>query len=88
MPRSEAVRLKKDEYYIADLIGLAVRDEDGTHIGMLRDVIQTGATDVYVIALTDGRECLLPAIKQCVLEVDVEAGFIRIHILEGLLDGA
>ena len=35
-----------------------------------------------------GRELLLPAIKQCVLEVDVEAGFIRIHILEGLLDGA
>ena len=42
--------------------------------------------DVYVIDLTDGRELLLPAIKQCVLKVDVEAGVMMIHILEGLLD--
>ena len=69
-------------------IGLAVRDEDGTEIGTLKDVMETGANDVYVIALSDGRELLLPAIRQCVLEVDVEAGFIRIHILDGLLDGA
>lgn len=88
VPRSEAVRLKKDEYFVADLIGLTVRDEDGTEIGTLKDVIETGANDVYAIDLRDGRELLLPAIKQCVLEVDVEAGFIRIHILEGLLDGA
>lgn len=88
VPRSEAVRLKKDEYFVADLIGLTVRDEDGTEIGTLKDVIETGANDVYAIGLRDGRELLLPAIKQCVLEVDVEAGFIRIHILEGLLDGA
>lgn len=83
--RDKAVRLKKDEYFVADLIGLAVRDEDGTEIGSLKDVLETGANDVYVISLKDGREFLLPAIKQCVLEVDVEAGFIRIHILEGLL---
>lgn len=88
VPRSDAVRLRKDEYFIADLIGLAVRDEDGTEIGTLKDVMETGANDVYVIALSDGRELLLPAIRQCVLEVDVEAGFIRIHILDGLLDGA
>lgn len=86
VPRSDAVRLRKDEYFIADLIGLRVRDEDGTEIGTLKDVIETGANDVYVIGLSDGREFLLPAIRQCVLEVDVEAGFIRIHILEGLLD--
>lgn len=88
VPRSDAVRLRKDEYFVADLIGLTVRDEDGTEIGTLKDVIETGANDVYAIDLRDGRELLLPAIKQCVLEVDVEAGFIRIHILEGLLDGA
>ncbi len=86
VPRSEAVPLKKDEYFIADLIGLSVRDEDGTELGTLKDVMETGANDVYVIALLDGRECLLPAIKQCVLEVNVEDGFIRIHMLEGLLD--
>lgn len=88
VPRSDAVRLKKDEYFVADLIGLTVRNEDGTEIGILKDVIETGANDVYAISLSDGRELLLPAIRQCVLEVDVEAGFMRIHILEGLLDGA
>lgn len=86
--RKNAVRLNRDEYFVADLMGLTVKDEDGTDIGVLREVMETGANDVYVIDLKDGRELLLPAIKQCVLEVDVEAGFIRIHILEGLLDEA
>ena len=84
--RENAVRLKKDEYFIADLMGLKVRDESDAEIGVLRDVMETGANDVYVIDLTDGRELLLPAIKQCVLEVEPEDGFIKIHILEGLLD--
>ena len=84
--RENAVRLKKDEYFIADLMGLKVRDESDAEIGVLRDVMETGANDVYVIDLTDGRELLLPAIKQCVLEVEPEKGFIKIHILEGLLD--
>ena len=86
VPRKNAVRLNRDEYFVADLMGLKVRDEDGSEIGVLRDVMETGANDVYIIDLNDGRELLLPAIKQCVLEVDVEEGFIRIHILEGLLD--
>lgn len=85
VPRSNAVRLKKDEYFVADLMGLTVKDEDGTRIGVLKDVLETGANDVYVIAMDDGRELLLPAIRQCVLEVNVEAGYIRIHILDGLL---
>ena len=85
--RKNAVRLKEDEYFVADLMGLKVQNEDGTEIGVLRDVMETGANDVYIIDLYDGRELLLPAIRQCVLEIDVEAGFIRIHILEGLLDG-
>lgn len=84
--RQNAVRLRRDEYFIADLIGLAVRDEQDEQIGVLKDVMETGANDVYIIEMTDGRELLLPAIKQCVLKVDVENGWIRIHILEGLLD--
>lgn len=88
VPRSKAVRLERDEYFVADLMGLAVRNEDGTEIGTLKDVMATGANDVYVISLNSGKELLLPAVKQCVLEVDVEAGYIRIHILEGLLDEA
>lgn len=84
--RENAVKLRKDEYFIADLMGLKVLDEERKEIGILREVMETGANDVYVIDLHDGRELLLPAIKQCVLEVDVEEGFVQIHILEGLLD--
>ncbi len=84
--RENAVRLGRDEYFVADLEGLRVQNEDGSGIGVLKSVLETGANDVYVIDLDDGRELLLPAIRQCVLQVDVEAGFIRIHILEGLLD--
>jgi 16S rRNA processing protein RimM len=83
--RQNAVKLQKDEYFIADLEGLRIVNEEGSDIGILREVIQTGANDVYVIDLSDGRELLLPAIKQCILEVAVTEGWMKIHILEGLL---
>ncbi|MBE5862257.1 MAG: 16S rRNA processing protein RimM [Lachnospiraceae bacterium] len=87
VPREKAVRLQKDEYFIADLIGLKVLDGDANdeELGTIEDIMQTGANDVYEIRMKDGRELLLPAIKQCILAVDVEAGFIRVHVLEGLL---
>ncbi len=87
VPREKAVRLKEDEYFIADLMGLKVLDGDAkdAELGTLEDVMETGANDVYVIRLLDGRELLLPAIKQCILEVNVEEGFVRVHVLDGLL---
>lgn len=84
--RANAVRLKKDEYFIADLLDLKVIDEDEKEIGVLKNVMETGANDVYEITMNDGRELLLPAIKQCVLDVNVEEGFIKVHIMDGLLD--
>ncbi len=85
--REHAVKLNKDEYFIADLIGMNVTADDGILKGRLKDVLQTGANDVYVISLEDGRELLLPAIKECVLDISFEKNEIKIHILEGLLDG-
>ena len=84
--RQNAVKLRKDEYFIADLIGIKVYDEEDKELGVLEDVMVTGANDVYVIKMTDGRELLLPAIKQCVLEVDVPEGRMKVHVLEGLLE--
>ena len=84
--RKNAVRLQRDEYFIADLIGLKVQDEDGTELGTVKDVIETGANDVYEVEMADGRILLLPAIKQCILNVDVENGMMQVHVLEGLLD--
>ena len=84
--RANAVRLRRDEYFIADLQGLTVVDEEEQVIGTLRDVMETGANDVYIIDMTDGREVLIPAIKECILNVDVEGGKMQIHIMDGLLD--
>ena len=84
--RENAVKLNKDEYFIADLIGLHVSDDENKLEGKLVDVLETGANDVYVIALSDGRELLLPAIRECVLSVDLQAQEMKIHVLEGLLD--
>ncbi|HIQ96731.1 MAG TPA: 16S rRNA processing protein RimM [Candidatus Limivivens merdigallinarum] len=84
--RSQAVPLQKDEYFIADLIGISVELEDGRMLGVLKDVIQTGANDVYVVECTDGREVMIPAIKDCILSVDVEEGRMVVHLLKGLME--
>lgn len=84
--RDHAVKLKKDEYFIADLIGLKVMTDEDTELGELKDVLQTGANDVYIVEMQDGKEVLLPAIKECVLKVDMEAGIVLVHVMDGLLD--
>ena len=84
--RDKAVKLKKDEYFIADLIGLKVVTEDGEPFGTMKDVLATGANDVYVVERPDASEVLLPAIRECILNVDMEQGCIIIHIMDGLLD--
>ncbi len=84
--RENAVRLKKDEYFIADLIDMRVLDEDDRELGTLTDVIETGANDVYTVTCSDGRELLIPAIKECILSVDPKAGIMKVHLLPGLTD--
>lgn len=84
--RENAVELDEDEYFICDLIGLKAVDESGNVIGTVTDVIQTGANDVYEITADSGKQYLFPAIKECVLGVDLEAGVIKVHVMKGLLD--
>ena len=67
--RENAVPLEEDEYYVADLLGLTIVDESGVTIGELIDVIETGANDVYEVKTPDGGHVLLPAIKDCILDV-------------------
>ena len=84
--RENAVRLKKDEYFIADLIGMKVYTEDETYLGELTEVITTGANDVYTVHMENGKDVLIPAIGQCILNVDVEHETMQVHLLEGLLE--
>ena len=84
--RDQAVKLGPDENFIIDLVGLSVVTDEGEDFGILKDVMKTGANDVYVIEGKDGKEYLFPAIKQCVLNVDLEAQTITVHIMDGLLE--
>lgn len=84
--RDHAVPLEEDEYFIADLIGLSIVDEEKIVLGKLTDILETGANDVYVLTTSEGKEVLLPAIKECILNIDMKAKMITIHMMKGLLD--
>lgn len=83
------IPMEEGEYLIQDLIGLKVLDADsGEEYGILSDVSQTGANDVYHIKFPDGKERLIPVIPQVVLETSLEDGLMKIRPLEGLFDDA
>ena len=84
--RDPAVELAPDENFIADLIGLTAVTDEGVVLGTLTDVLQTGANDVYCVKMENGKELLLPAIKDCILNVDLEKQEMLVHVLDGLLD--
>lgn len=87
IPRSQALPLEKDEYYIGDLYNMRVVTEEGESLGEIIDILFTGSNDVYVVKNTKdagSKEILVPAIKKCILNVDVANNLMTIHLLEGL----
>lgn len=74
------------EYYLHQLVGIDVVTDQGENLGVIREVILTGANDVYLVDSPQGREILLPATEEVVLDIDLDAGTILVHILPGLLD--
>ena len=87
IPRDEGVSLEDGEYYIADIIDMEVISDAGEKIGVIRDVLETGANDVYVVKRDDnGKDLLLPVIPECILDTDIEGNVMTVHILDGLMD--
>ena len=86
--RENALELHEDEYYFADLAGLRVETEEGEALGTVKDILQTGANDVYVVGRENKQDLLLPAIKDCVKQVDLEGGRMVVHLLPGLLEAS
>ena len=84
--REDAVALEENENYVADLIDLKVVTDDGKVLGYLTEVMETGANDVYVVETENGQELLLPAIRDCILDVDLDEEVMTVHILPGLFD--
>ncbi len=84
--RENAIPLNEGEFYVADMIGADIITDEGNHFGTLKDVLKTGANDVYVINTDEGKEVLFPSIPECILEKDLENKEIKVHIMDGLLD--
>ncbi|NDJ77255.1 MAG: 16S rRNA processing protein RimM [Chloroflexi bacterium] len=82
----DAVPLEDDEYYLFQVIGVSVFTVDGENLGTVSEVIETGANDVYVVHGTRG-EILLPAIDECVVDLNIDARTMTVKLMDGLLDG-
>lgn len=81
--RDNSIKLNEGEYFVADIIGLDVEDEEGNKLGKVIDCMETGANDVYVVG-NDTKEIYIPAIKDCILNIDFEKNIMKVHLLEGL----
>ncbi len=86
MRQSDAAPLDEDEYFLHDLPGLNVQASDGTVVGVVKEVIETGANEVLVVTRPEGGEVLIPMIKDIVKQLDLAAGLVVIDPIPGLLD--
>ena len=85
VPVGDRPELPEGEYYHHQLIGLNVVTDEGQELGVIAEVIETGANDVYVVRDTDGNEILLPAIPPVILDVALADRQMRVHLLDGLI---
>jgi 16S rRNA processing protein RimM len=82
----DLMELPENTYYIYQLVGCEVVTDEGQVLGTLKEVLQPGANDVYVVKPQKGKDILLPAIPECVLDVDVKNKKVLVHLMPGLLD--
>jgi 16S rRNA processing protein RimM len=81
----EMPELEEGEFYTHQLVGLHVVTDDEQSLGRLKEILYTGANDVYLVEAEDGKEILLPVIDEVVRQIDLEEGIITVHLLDGLL---
>ncbi len=86
LPREELWAMPEDTFLIDDLVGLAVQDESGQPIGKLAEVISRSAQDLYRIEKEGGGDFLLPAVKEFVLDIDMQSRIMKVRLIEGLAD--
>lgn len=84
--RDHAVALAENEYFICDIIGAKVMTDEAEELGELKEVITTGANDVYTVKLKNGKEVLFPVIPECVLSIDTEKKKVVVHVMKGLME--
>ncbi len=85
IPRSQAVKLPENSYFIVDLIGLNVYTDNDEELGNIIDVFSTGANDIYVVKNELGKQVLLPAISDVIKKVDIQNKKMIVHLIDGLI---
>ena len=85
IPIEDAVSLPEGSYYLYQLIGLRVVTPDGKQLGVITEVIETGANDVYVVGNEEGRDLLLPAIPDVIKSIDLDQGTMIAELIDGLI---
>lgn len=83
--RKDARKLPEGTYFIVDLIGLDVYTDEEKLLGTLEDIYNAGSSDIYVVRTSEGKQILLPAIKDVIKKVDIENKKVIVHIIEGLI---
>ncbi len=79
-------QLPEDTYYIADILGLEVYTVEGDFLGKIKDVLQAGSNEVYLIEAAGGKEIMIPAVKEFVPEIDLENKRITVKPIEGMIE--
>ena len=83
--REDARKLPKDTYFIADLIGLTVYDENGNILGKVEDIYNNKVHDIYVVKDDLGKQILLPSTKEVIKQINVDENNIVVHLIDGLV---
>ena len=83
--RDNARKLPKDTYFIADLIGVKVYDEDGNLLGKVDDIYNNKVHDIYVVKDDLGKQILLPSTKEVIRQIDIDNDKIIVHLIDGLI---
>lgn len=84
IPDEVALPLEEDEFYIRDFMEATVKEEDGSLVGSVLDIVSTGSNEVLLIKDTEGKEWMIPVIKDCIIRMDAEKKEIIVHLLKGL----
>ncbi|MBI4672214.1 MAG: ribosome maturation factor RimM [Chloroflexi bacterium] len=86
IPMEEAAKLKRGQYYHHEIIGLNVVTPADESLGVVAEILETGANDVYLVRTPQGKEILLPAIQSVVKKIDLDAKTMTVELLPGLVD--
>lgn len=86
IPASELTPLQADQFYLHDVVGLRVQHVNGQPLGVVTDVVSTGASELFVIRDPQGKEVLLPVVKSFVKQIDLAQGIVLVDPIPGLFD--